>query len=469
MNHPLRLYDTMSRQKRDFVPLAAPKVGLYVCGMTVYDYCHLGHARVMIAFDVLYRWLKESGYEVSYVRNITDVDDKIIKRAVENGESIQALTERFIDAMHEDAASLYCQSPTAEPKATEHMTQMHQMIGQLLEQGFAYESAGDVYFAVDKFEGYGKLSGRCLDDMLAGASDRGVDSSRKQNPFDFVLWKGVSDDSAAWASPFGSGRPGWHIECSAMSTHCLGTSFDIHGGGHDLQFPHHENEIAQSEAVSGATYAQNWMHVGFVNVDGEKMSKSLGNFFTIRDLLEIHDAEVLRFALVSSHYRSPISFSEDLLAESHSALSRLYTALKGFDAAELVDADLDGGLVSEFSAAMNDDLATPQALSVLFKAAKSANQLATNDRPAALTQAATLKYLASFLGLLNRDTEGFFKGSFDDQGMSSDAIEQLIEERAVAKRDKNFARADEIRQELLERQVVLEDSSNGTTWRREAP
>ncbi|MCC3307683.1 cysteine--tRNA ligase [Psychrobacter sanguinis] len=483
----LKIYDSMTTNKRSFEPLQVGKVGMYVCGMTVYDYCHIGHARVMVAFDVVSRWLRHLGFDVNYVRNITDIDDKIIARANENGEEIGQLTERFITAMHEDAAALGCESPDAEPRATQHIDDMLQMIGTLEQKEHAYAASnGDVYYAVDTFEGYGKLSKRKLEDLQAG-SRVDVDTDKK-NPFDFVLWKAAKAGEPQWDSNWGGGRPGWHIECSAMSTKCLGNSFDIHGGGHDLQFPHHENEIAQSEAATGCTYANNWMHVGFINVDGEKMSKSLGNFFTIREVMEKFHPETIRFFILSSHYRSQVNFSDAALKEAHSGLTRVYQALKAAEAvldtpvntqseATVDIASIDSeirGYSANFIKAMNDDFNTPQAISVLFSLAKEVNKLAReteDDQAIAKLKAAvvTLKGLAGTLNIGQVKPTEFLQaqiGAVDEGQMTDEQIDTLIQERIDAKANKNFARADEIRNLLQQNNIELEDSKQGTTWRR---
>lgn len=466
----LSLYNTLTAQKQSFIPMNAGKVGMYVCGMTVYDYCHIGHARVMVGFDVIYRWLSRF-YEVTYVRNITDIDDKIIKRAGENGESIFALTDRFIKAMHEDADKLGCLHPTKEPKATDYISQMQDLIGKLQDKNLAYQGAsGDVYYAVENFADYGRLSKRKLSDMQAGASERVDTVDDKKHPFDFVLWKSAKEsepNETKWQSPWGAGRPGWHIECSAMSTCCLGESFDIHGGGHDLQFPHHENEIAQSEGATGKTYANNWLHIGFVNVDGEKMSKSLGNFFTIRDVLKSFNAETIRFFIVSSHYRSPINFSDTALKESHSALSRLYHALKPFDDVVIDESAWQSEFGQEFSLAMNDDFNTAKAISVLFNLASEINKAVKNhDLDNAKNLAVILKTLASVLNIAQLNPNDFLQSTVDENALSESEILAKIDERAQAKKDKNFALADSIREELKAKGVELEDSRNGTSWRR---
>lgn len=470
----LVLYDTLSATKRPFTPMQAGRVGIYVCGMTVYDYCHMGHARVMVGFDVIVRWLRALGYEVNYVRNITDIDDKIINRANENNESITELTDRFIAAMWQDEKALGCASPDREPRATEYIEDMQQMIDTLMAKDLAYQGAGgDVYYAVDRFAGYGKLSKRKLDEMQAGASERVAATDDKHNPFDFVLWKAAKPSEPHWPSPWGLGRPGWHIECSAMSTCCLGETFDIHGGGHDLQFPHHENEIAQSEGASGKTYANNWMHMGFINIDGEKMSKSLGNFFTIRDVLKKFNPETVRFFLLSSHYRSPVNFSDAALKESHTALTRLYQALKSAEMYGDVDID-DAAWQSEagqaFAAAMNDDFNTAKAVSVLFGVAGEVNRaIKSGDQKTAVIQARVLKTLAGVLNITQTSPSQFLQAKIDasaDDQMSDRDIAAKIAERAEAKANKDFAKADAIREELKALGIELEDSRAGTTWRR---
>ena len=474
----LAIYDSMTGGKRQFVPLKAGKVGMYVCGMTVYDYCHIGHARVMVAFDMAVRWLAQLGYDVNYVRNITDIDDKIIARANENGEDIGTLTQRFIEAMHQDAAMLGCKMPDAEPRATEHIDEMQQMIETLVTGDYAYAGDnGDVYYAVDSFADYGKLSKRNLDDMQAGSR---VDvENNKRNPFDFVLWKAAKPDEPQWASPWGQGRPGWHIECSAMSTKCLGNTFDIHGGGHDLQFPHHENEIAQSEAATGCEYARNWMHVGFINVDGEKMSKSLDNFFTIRDVIAKYLPETVRFFLLSSHYRSQVNFSDSALDEAHNSLSRLYHALKIAEQQkdqlltldnQSVAAAYKSGAGQDFIKAMNDDFNSAAAISVLFGLARDINKaIKAEDIETAWQLAQQLKALAQVLNILQQPVQQFLQaiiGDAKEDSFSDAVIDGLIVERADAKRNKNFARADEIREQLKAAGIELEDSRTGTIWRR---
>ncbi len=456
----LKLYNSLAREKQDFVPIEPGKVRMYVCGMTVYDYCHLGHARVMVVFDMVARWLRNSGYAVTYVRNITDIDDKIIRRATENGESLRALTDRFIAAMHADADALGVLRPDHEPRATEYVPQMLTMIGTLEQKGLAYQAGNrDVCYHVRNFPGYGKLSGKSIEDLRAG--ERVDVREGKQDPLDFVLWKSAKPGEpgeATWDSPWGAGRPGWHIECSAMSSQLLGDHFDIHGGGQDLQFPHHENEIAQSEGASAHPFVNYWLHNGFVRVDDEKMSKSLGNFFTIRDVLKRYDPEVVRFFILRAHYRSPLNYSDAHLDDARQALTRLYTALKGFSGNAVVN--WDDAHAHRFAAAMNDDFNTPDALAVLFDLATEANR---GDASCA----SQLKGLTGVLGLLQRDSEAFLQGApAAEDGLSGADIEALIAARAAAKKARNFAESDRIRDELKAAGVVLEDSPAGTTWRR---
>jgi len=450
----LKIYNSLARSKQKFTPITPNKVRMYVCGMTVYDYCHLGHARVMVVFDMVARWLRASDYDVTYVRNITDVDDKIIQRANENGESIDELTQRFIDAMDEDSEQLGVLRPTSEPRATTHIDAMIDMISQLIEKGHAYQAEnGDVFYAVRSFDGYGKLSGKSLEDLRAGERV-GVDSF-KNDPLDFVLWKSVKPNEPNWDSPWGPGRPGWHIECSAMSAKHLGAHFDIHGGGQDLQFPHHENEIAQSEATHSCQMANTWMHNGFVRVDDEKMSKSLGNFFTIRTVLEKYDAEVVRFFILRAHYRSPLNYSDQHLDDAKASLTRLYTALRG-QAVEAAAVDWDTPQAQRFKVAMDDDFNTPEAMAVLFDLANDVNK--TQDAAAA----GLLKSLGAVVGLLQREADDFLQG--DATGELD--VEALIEARIQAKKDKDYAEADRIRAELSDAGIVLEDTPEGTTWRK---
>jgi cysteinyl-tRNA synthetase len=456
----LKIYNTLTRSKQEFVPRQPGKIGMYVCGMTVYDYCHIGHARVMVVFDTVARYLRHSGFELTYVRNITDIDDKIIQRANDNGEAFTALTERFIEAMHEDERALSVLPPDHEPRATQSIDNILAMISALITKEYAYVGGnGDVFYAVSRFHGYGKLSGKNTDDLNAG--ERVDIDSAKRDPLDFVLWKMAKPGEPAWPSPWGNGRPGWHIECSAMSTCCLGNHFDIHGGGMDLQFPHHENEIAQSEAATGETFVNYWMHNGFVRVNEEKMSKSLGNFFTVREVLKQYRPEVIRFFILSSHYRSPLNYADEQLDEAGVALTRLYTALRGVD---IVGAGIDADFKQRFEQAMDDDFNTPVALAVLFDLARELNK--AEDKTAL---AATLKQLAAILGLLQDDPEAFLQGGNNADGLSAETIEQLIAERKAAKAAKNWAQADAIRDQLKAQGVVLEDIAGGeTSWRREA-
>jgi cysteinyl-tRNA synthetase len=456
----LSIYNTLSKTKEPLKPLVGNQVRMYVCGMTVYDFCHIGHARVMVAFDVVARWLRHRGYDLTYVRNITDIDDKIIRRANENGEPFEALVERMIAAMHEDEARLSVLRPDIEPRATGHIAGMHEMIQTLIDKGFAYAPGnGDVYYRVGKFVGYGKLSRKKIEDLRIGARIE-VDEA-KEDPLDFVLWKGAKPGEPSWESPWGVGRPGWHIECSVMSTCCLGETFDIHGGGPDLVFPHHENEIAQSEAATGKLYANAWMHAGAVRVDGEKMSKSLGNFFTIREVLEKYHPEVVRYLLVSSHYRSPINYSEESLKEAKGALERFYHALRG-----LPEAAPAGGeaFVERFGAAMDDDFNSPEACAVLFEMVREVNRLRDSDLAAAAGLAARLKSLASLLGVLQLEPDAFLRAGAEGK-VDAAEVEALIQARLQARAEKNWAESDRIRDQLTAMGVVLEDSKGGTTWR----
>ena len=456
----LQIYNSMTRRIEAFQSIEPGKVRMYVCGMTVYDFCHIGHARMMLAFDIVYRWLKASGYEVTYVRNITDIDDKIIARAAENGESMQDLTARFIRFMHEDVAALGILPPDHEPRATEYVPQMLEIIGKLEQKGLAYRSdEGDVNYSVRDFRDYGKLSNRSLDDLRAG--ERVDVNADKRDPLDFVLWKAAKagePPEARWDSQWGPGRPGWHIECSAMSSKLLGPHFDIHGGGADLQFPHHENEIAQSEGVTGHTFVNYWMHNGFVRVDDEKMSKSLGNFFTIREVLEKYDPEVLRFFVIRTHYRSPLNYSDAHLDDARAGLTRLYTALKDMPVDDTAAVDWEEDHARRFAAAMDEDFNTPVAVAVLFDLANEVNRSGSVDK------ARQLKALAGVLGLLQRDPRAFLQGG---EAVDEDAVEKQIAARAAAKAAKNFAEADRIRDALLAEGIVLEDRPGGVTeWRR---
>jgi len=479
----MKIYNTLVRDKQEFIPISPGKIGIYVCGMTVYDYCHLGHARVLVIFDMVYRWFKESGFEVNYVRNITDIDDKIIKRAAENNESIHALTGRFISAMHEDADALGVLPPDHEPLATQYIPEMLEMIAKLEKNGLAYQATdGDMNYAVRKFNGYGKLSGKSLDDLRAGERVNVTDS--KNDPLDFVLWKHANAneaDEVKWDSPWGKGRPGWHIECSAMGSKLLGSHFDIHGGGADLQFPHHENEIAQSEGAHQCSFVNYWMHNGFVNVDKEKMSKSLGNFFTIREVLKKYDAEIIRFFILRAHYRSPLNYSDVHLEDAKQSLSGLYTALKNVPTEGEVAVDWQESHSKRFKAAMDDDFNTPEAMAVLFDLAKQVNITKLKKH------ASLLKALGGVLGLLQREPLSFLQGrpatittnsnvtldfisasssAITETVISDDQINEKIAARISAKQAKNYIKADNIRKQLLEVGIVLEDSASGTTWRR---
>ncbi len=458
----LRIYNTLARALQEFQPLTPGQVRMYVCGMTVYDFCHIGHARSMVAFDVVQRWLKQSGLQVHYVRNITDIDDKIIRRATENGESIRVLTDRMIDALHQDADALGIERPQAEPRATDHVSGMLKLISTLEDKGLAYRSAnGDVNYAVRKFDGYGKLSGKSLDELHAGERVAVLDG--KQDPLDFVLWKSAKPDEPAevkWDSAFGSGRPGWHIECSAMACSLLGESFDIHGGGADLQFPHHENEIAQSEGAFGVPMARFWMHNGFINVDNVKMSKSLGNFFTIRDVFKQYRPEEVRFFVVRSHYRSPLNFSDQHLDDARASLKRLYTALQAV-APQPVSIDWSQPHAARFKAAMDEDFGTPEAVAVLFDLAAEVNRTQSAEL------SGLLKALGGVLGLLQADALAFLQTGSGVGGSDETAqIEALIAARAAAKAAKDFALADNIRKQLSDMGVVLKDSAQGTVWER---
>ncbi len=459
----LKIYNSLTNQKEEFKPIEANKICMYVCGMTVYDYCHLGHARVMIAFDVVYRYMKSQGYDVNYVRNITDIDDKIIQRANENGENFKVLTERFIDAMHEDERALGIHPPTSEPKATDNIDEIISMITTLIEKDYAYQGqSGDVYYSVAKFEGYGKLSGRNIEDLRAG--DRVAVNTDKNDPLDFVLWKMAKEGEPYWDSPWGKGRPGWHIECSAMATKILGNHFDIHGGGHDLQFPHHENEIAQSEACTGEHFANYWMHNGFIRIDEEKMSKSLGNFFTIREVLEKYKAEEIRYFMLTSQYRSPLNYSTDQLDAAGASLDRLYTAMRGLT---LTQAPQDTAYEEHFINAMNDDFNTPEALAALFDLARDINIARDNKKDdKASSLGALLNKLANEIGLLEGDIESWFKDTAIEGALSGDEVDALVQQRLDAKANKDWGLADKIRDDLLAQEIALEDNGAETIWRR---
>ncbi len=451
----LHLFNSLTRTKEPFVSINPGKIGMYVCGITVYDHCHLGHARSMVSFDVIVRYLRSQGYDVTFVRNITDIDDKIIARANERGIPIDELTAHYIAAMHEDMQALNILPPDYEPRATDHIATIIRLIERLLAKGNAYVSDnGDVCYQVDTFADYGKLSHKDLDGLMSGARIEVV--KEKRSPLDFVLWKKAKEGEPSWPSPWGEGRPGWHIECSAMAMEELGEQFDIHGGGLDLQFPHHENEIAQSEAATCKPFANYWMHVGMLQVNNEKMSKSLGNFFTIADVLNEHHPEVVRYFLLSSHYRSSLNYSEENLVNAKKALTRLYQTMK--DVTISSDSKLDEHWVAEFNKAMNDDFNTPVALSVLFQLSHEVNK---NANP---VLAATLKHLAEVMGLLQSNASDFLQAGLADDDKAK--IEQLITERLQARADRNWERADQIRAELLAQGIELEDGPKGTTWRK---
>lgn len=473
-NMPITLYNTLTRQKEEFVPLNPENVRMYVCGMTVYDYCHLGHARVLVVFDMIARWLRQHGYPLTYVRNITDIDDKIIARANENGETIGELTARFIAAMNEDSDALGVLRPDIEPKATEHIGQMIAMIEDLVANGKAYPAPnGDVYYAVREFAEYGQLSGKSLDDLRAG--ERVDVDANKRDPLDFVLWKAAKPGEPSWESPWGNGRPGWHIECSAMGGELFGQTFDIHGGGADLQFPHHENEIAQSCGAHGGlcghdaphaagkrinSHVKYWLHNGFIRVDNEKMSKSLGNFFTIRDVLKKYAPEVVRFFILRAHYRSPLNYSDAHLDDAKNSLARLYNTLGNVQAAEFAVREDANDYTRRFFAAMDDDFNTAEAMSVLFELANEANKTGSAEL------AGCLKALGGTLGLLQDDPQHFLQSGGEEGGLSADEIEALIAQRKTARETKNWAESDRIRDLLAEHKILLKDGADGTTWTR---
>jgi cysteinyl-tRNA synthetase len=459
----LQIYNTLTRQKEVFTPIEAGKVGLYVCGCTVYDLCHIGHGRTYISFDNIARYLRFTGYDVNYVRNITDVEDKIIKRAQENNETPNQLTERTIALMHEDFDALNIQRPDLEPRVTTHMDEIIAMIVTLVEKDHAYVAgSGDVLFAVSSYEDYGKLSGQNLEQLQAGSRVE-VDESKK-SPLDFVLWKSAKPGEPSWGSPWGAGRPGWHIECSAMSAKELGRHFDIHGGGSDLQFPHHENEVAQSCCALDTPYVNYWIHTGMVQVDQEKMSKSLNNFFTIRDVLTQYDSETVRFFLTSGHYRSQLNYSTDNLDQARSGLERIYTALRDVDVLADFSLDKNDVYVSEFIKVMNDDFNTPQALAVLFDLAKELNVAKNTDSDRASYLAATLKGLGDLIGLLQLSPVSFLQGEGDNDEVAE--VEALIKQRNDARVSKNWASADEARDKLAAMNIIVEDSAGKTTWRK---
>jgi cysteinyl-tRNA synthetase len=460
----LKLYNDLTRDKETFQPLQEGKASMYVCGMTVYDLCHLGHARVMVVFDVVYRYLKASGYDVTYIRNITDIDDKIINRANERGVPFTELTAEFIQAMHEDADALGVLRPDSEPKATDHMDEILAMIERLIERGHAYAADnGDVYYDVRSFPDYGKLSGKSIEDLQSGA--RVEPGEAKRDPLDFALWKSAKPEEPAWDSPWGRGRPGWHIECSAMSTKALGDTFDIHGGGADLTFPHHENEIAQSEGATGHPFVKYWMHNGFVRINDEKMSKSLGNFFTVREILKEYRAEEVRYFILTSQYRSPLNYDSEHLDNARAALTRFYTALRGLPAAKAAGGE---AFEQRFREAMDDDFNTPEALAVLFDLTREINKLKESNQDAAAALASVLRELGGMLGILQDDPEAYLRGgaSAEGDGLSDDEIDGMIQARLDARAAKNWAEADRIRDELQAAGIILEDGPQGTTWRR---
>ena len=460
----LQIFNTLSKTKEPFHPINSEHIGIYVCGMTVYDFCHMGHARVLVMFDIITRHLRRQFPKVTYVRNITDIDDKIIKRAIDNGESIDQLTNRFIDAMHEDEKALGILPPDVEPRATESMNEIFYMIETLVEKGIAYQGkGGDVYYSVRKFPNYGKLSGKNLDDLEAGARVDVEDD--KDDPLDFVLWKMAKPEEPSWESPWGDGRPGWHIECSAMSSNHLGNHFDIHGGGMDLSFPHHENEIAQSEGAHDCKFVNTWMHVGFVNVNEEKMSKSLGNFFTIREVLESYDGETLRYFILSSHYRSPLNFSDANLDNAKNAITKLYTSIRGLKSSAASTDEISQRLDYEqrFDAALDDDFNTPIAISILFEISKQINLEKEKDIDFASALSGLLVRLGGYLGILQNNPEDFLKQGVQ---LSDEEIDQKIKDRNLARSEKDFALSDQIRNELEAHGIILEDSAEGTSWRR---
>jgi len=460
----LNIYNSYTNQKQEFKPIEAGKVRMYVCGMTVYDLCHLGHARVLVVFDMVTRYFKYKGYDVTYVRNITDIDDKIINRANENGEDFNQLTGRFIKAMHEDAEALGVLPPDEEPRATTSMDDILNMISTLEENGYAYRADnGDVYYDVSKFKNYGKLSGKKIDELRSG--ERVAVDEYKDDPLDFVLWKAVKPGEPFWESPWGKGRPGWHIECSAMSTCCLGNHFDIHGGGQDLQFPHHENEIAQAEAATGEKFVNLWMHNGFVRIDDEKMSKSLGNFFTVREILEQYRAEDIRYFILASHYRSPLNYSDQMLDSAGAALTRLYTALRDVEISE--PGNVGEEYIQRFNLAMDEDFNTPEVIAVLFDLANQINKTRSSDTEKTSALAATLKQLGGVIGLLQDEPKHYLQSSSSGESLSNDGIEDLIQQRQQAKANKHWGEADRIRDELKAQGVILEDKGAETSWRRE--
>ena len=459
----LNIYNSLNNRKEPFTPIVPGQVRMYVCGMTVYDYCHIGHARVLVVFDVVYRFLKHLGFEVTYVRNITDIDDKIINRANEVKEDFHALTQRFIDAMHEDADALGVLRPDQEPRATDHIESILAMIRSLLDKKYAYQAEnGDVYFSVSKFESYGQLSGKKIDELRAG--ERVDVDLGKNDPLDFVLWKSAKPGEPSWPSPYGDGRPGWHIECSAMSTQMLGNHFDIHGGGQDLQFPHHENEIAQSEGCTGETFVNYWMHNGFVRVNEEKMSKSLGYFFTLREVMKDYKAEEIRYFILGSHYRSPLNYSEEQLINARSGLQRLYGAVLNTEPA---DVPQDSKYKQQFEQALCDDFNTANAMGVLFDLARDINREKSANSESANSLASLLKYLAGIIGLLQDNAETYLKSQVSGaKGLADELIEEMIQQRLDARKNKNWGEADRIRDKLVDAGISIEDGADGTRWRR---
>lgn len=461
----LKIYNTLTNKKELFKPINPNNISLYVCGMTVYDYCHIGHARVLVVFDIVNRYLREIFPQVTYVRNITDIDDKIINKAIANNEDINSLTNRFINAMKEDEKSLNILPVDIEPKATQHIKQMINMIEKLIKKDIAYQTKnGDIYYSINKFKKYGRLSGKNIKDLSAGIR---VDvAEEKNNPLDFVLWKSAKPNEPKWQSPWGDGRPGWHIECSAMSTHHLGNNVDIHGGGIDLTFPHHENEIAQSEAANNCCFVNTWMHVGFINFNNEKMSKSLNNFFTIRDVLKDYDGEVIRYFIISSHYRSPINFNNNNIINAKSSLIRLYQSIRGIQPKKITSKTakkLHESYKNLFQQALNDDFNTPIALSILFEIAKKINNERLNDLDLAKELVSIIKELSLTMGILQQDPEKFLQAKTN---LSAKEIEIKIKQRQQARKDKKFALSDKIRADLESQNIILEDNINGTTWRR---
>jgi len=461
----LKIYDSLTQSKREFKPIEPGKVKMYVCGTTIYDYCHIGHGRTYISFDIIARYLRYSGYDLTYVRNITDIDDKIIERANENNETSSELTARFEKVMHEDFAALGIAQPDIEPKATESIEEIIEMIETLIDKGFAYQGTnGDVYYNVPKFEDYGKLSKQNLDALQAG--ERVDVAADKNSSMDFVLWKMAKPNEPMWDSPWGKGRPGWHIECSAMTKKCIGSNFDIHGGGSDLQFPHHENEIAQSEAANGCVFANTWIHTGMVQIDKVKMSKSLNNFFTIRDVLKRYRSETVRYFMLSSHYRSQLSYGEDNLDSADAALERFYLSLRDIDLTDLPEIDESNEYVLKFKCAMDDDFNTPEAVAVLFEITKEINRNKQNKPQLSTELASILIKLGGVLGIVQQSPNDFLKAGASNDDIDVELVESLITERKQAREDKNWSRADEIRDQFIQMGIVLEDKEGKTTWRR---